>query len=234
MVAIFVALMFIGLILLDVLIQKLEERRTARARILSADEVLSQLTKGRGRLGDWVSVPEGVYLADGHAWALPQEKGTVRAGADGLISRALGHVSRVTLPNVGDEVPAGMPLFHLELNRRVLTVASPVSGRVVAVNRQLQERPGLVAEDPFGAGWVCSVVPTRQAHENGTMRCGATAAKWLAREVARFREFISARLAPDLALGLISQDGGAPVPGCLARFDAGAWIDFEREFLRPR
>jgi len=232
MVAIFVALTFIGLILLDVLIQKWQERRGARSRRLAASPWLSP--SGREKLAGWISVPEGVYLSEGHAWAQPQPEGTVRAGADGLVSRALGHVSRVILPKVGDEVTAGDPLFHLELNRRVLTVNSPVSGRVVAVNRRLQERPGLVADDPFGDGWICSVVPVRRVQENGAMRLGERAAEWLKQEVSRLREFISTRLTPDLALGLTSQDGGAPASGCLARSDAKAWIDFEREFLRPR
>ncbi len=232
MVAIFVALTFIALILLDVLIQRWQERRVGHAEQPAARPWLSP--SGREKLAGWISVPEGVYLSDGHAWAQPQPEGTVRAGVDGLVSRALGDVSRAILPEVGDEVAANDPLFHLELNRRVLTVNSPVTGRVVAVNRRLQERPGLVAGDPFGDGWICSVVPVRRVQENGAMRLGDRAAEWLKQEVGRLREFISTRLTPDLALGLTSQDGGAPASGCLARSDAKAWIDFEREFLRPR
>jgi glycine cleavage system H protein len=177
MVAILVGLTFIGLILLDVLIQKWQERRVGHAERLAASPWLSP--SGREKLAGWIAVPEGVYLSEGHAWAQPGPEGTVRAGADGLVSRALGQASRVILPRAGDEVTAGDPLVHLELNRRALTVNSPVSGGVAAVNRRLRERPGLVADDPFGDGWICSAVAGPQVRENGAMRLGNGAAEWL-------------------------------------------------------
>jgi len=226
------ALTFIAFILLDVLFQRWQERRVGHAERPAARPWLS--ASDREKLAGWISVPEGVYVSDGHAWAQTQPEGTVRAGVDGLVSRVLGDVSEVILPEVDDELATNDPLFHLELNRRVLTVNSSVSGRVVAVNRRLQERPGLVADDPFGDGWVCSVAPMRRVQENGATRLGDRAAEWLKQQVGRLRESISTRLTHDLALGLTSQDGGAPAIGCVARPDAKAWIDFEREFLRLR
>jgi hypothetical protein len=64
------------------------------------------------------------------------------------------------------------------------------------------------------------------------MRLADKAAFWLECEFDRFCQFISARVAPDLALGLTSLDGGLPVIGALTDLDDAAWSAFETEFLR--
>ncbi|MHB8896895.1 MAG: glycine cleavage system protein H, partial [Candidatus Geothermincolia bacterium] len=38
-----------------------------------------------------------------------------------------------------------------------LELNSPVSGRVISVNRELIDNPGLVKEDPYEGGWVVEV-----------------------------------------------------------------------------
>jgi glycine cleavage system H protein len=219
MVALFVALMFIGFIMVDAILQKAEAARALRA------------TAPRpGGRESWIAVPEGVHLSPGHSWTLPLQEGAVRAGVDSLVARALGTVSRVTLPAVGEWVKAGSPLFHMELHGRSITIPSPVSGRVAAVNESLREQPGIVATDPYGKGWVCSLELSQPALQ--VMPFGRKAALWLEQEVARFQEFLSAHLTPEFALGATSQDGGLPVSGALAQFDAETWAAFERQFLR--
>jgi glycine cleavage system H lipoate-binding protein len=230
MVAIFVALMFVGFILTDAIVQKVTARRAAQAVALAGAAVAT--AAARDGVASWVELPEGVCLSAGHAWTLPLQEGAVRAGADGMIGRALGTVSHIRFPKVGEEVKEGELLFGLELNGRSLAVPSPVTGRVGSLNPRLEKQPELVAHDPYGKGWVCSLVETCPPREIGTQRRHAKAALWLAKEVARFQEFISTQITPDLALGVTSQDGGVPVVGVLAQFDSEVWEKVEQDFLR--
>ncbi|MBZ5545941.1 MAG: glycine cleavage system protein H [Acidobacteriia bacterium] len=227
MVAIFVALMFVGFILTDAIVQKVAVWRAARA--LAPARATAAARDGAA---SWVELPEGVCLSAGHAWTLGLQEGAVRAGADSLVGRALGAVSHISFPKVGSAVREGELLFRLELDGRSLAVPSPVTGRVTSVNPRLEKQPELVAQDPYGKGWVCSVVETSPAHEDESRRFGVRAAIWLEREVARFQEFIALQMTPDLALGVTSQDGGVPTAGVLAQFDSEVWKRFEREFLQ--
>ena len=36
----------------------------------------------------------------------------------------------------------------------------PMGGRVVAVNEDLGETPGLINEDPYGRGWIVEIEPS--------------------------------------------------------------------------
>lgn len=233
MVAIFVVLMFIGFILVDLVLQKLGGSRGAPALSLTARAVSPSRPAFRPFAPDgWPKLPEGVYLSEGHSWLQPKGQGEFQIGPDALIGQAVGSITRVIPPKVGSEVWCEAPLFHIEAGGRVLTVAAPVTGRVIAVNGELQDQPGLVLEAPYGDGWVCAFLPTRLAEERPVWRLGEKAAAWFEQEMQRFCQFLWTRFDSDLALGETSLDGGLPAPGSLKGFDAGTWKAFELEFLR--
>jgi glycine cleavage system H protein len=211
--------MFIGFILIDVILQNFQAGRAARVAAAVA---------APSRLESWITVPEGVHLARGHSWSMALQEGSVRAGADSLIARALGAVSRVVLPSVGEWVEAGAPLCRLELAGRSITVNAPVSGRVAAINEALEKHPGIVSSDPYGHGWVCSMEEVQ-----AQPACfGERASWWLREEVNRFREFLEAQLPPSPEFHFATlQDAGLPMPGALAQFGPEAWQAFEREFV---
>ena len=234
MVAVFVALMFVGLVLTDLVLQKLKARR-AVAVSPQASWVPGATVERLARPRSFpCGIPQRVYLSQGHAWFRPDPSGEVRVGADALLAHALGAPDRVTLPKVGDTVRRGQPLFYLVHIGRTLTVSSLVTGKVLAVNDALRELPELVAREPYGDGWVCKVAPAHLDDDSGRMRSGEKAATWLEYEFARFCEFIGVNIPADLALGATSVDGGLPALGSLTQLSDQAWRAFEAGFLRAR
>lgn len=235
MVAIFVVLMFLGFILADLTLQKLEARRAALA--LAPANATSSPARAAARPAirrDWPPLPGAVYLSENHAWLRPRPMGLFQIGVDALVGQAVGSVTRVVPPKVGSEVWAGAPLFQIAAGERLLTVAAPVSGRVVEVNGELQDRPELAVQAPYAEGWVCGFLPSRLEEEKPVWRLGEKAAAWFEQEVRRFSDFLWTRFDSDLALGETSLDGGIPAAGSLQSFDANDWKAFEIDFLRPR
>ena len=49
------------------------------------------------------------------------------------------------------------PFGEIESVKAVSDLYSPVSGEVVDVNRELDEHPELVNQDPYGRGWMIKV-----------------------------------------------------------------------------
>jgi glycine cleavage system H protein len=225
MVALFVALMFVGLVLTDLAVEKWRVWQKARAA-RSAASVRAMEPQML-----W-QVPEGVHLSGVHTWFRPDPAGGLEIGADALIAYAVGTVRKIVLPKPGDHVTAGQPLFQLEREGRAVTVPFLVTGQVMAVNSRLVDQPELLSSDPYGSGWVCHLNPTRVEGAAPIMRFGEAAVTWLENEFVRFREFIVGQISPDLALGVTSQDGGLPAVGSLSELDAKAWSAFEADFLR--
>jgi glycine cleavage system H protein len=231
MVAIFVALLFLGFILTDLLVQRIAARRKQEVRPLAGAATPASPQPLSWSAPRW-EVPEGVYVANGHSWLRPEADGRITLGADPFLGYALGSARNVVLPRVGAWVKKGDPLFHLALHGGSLTVPSPVEGVVAGVNGRLEERPGLATEEPYSSGWVCSILPDRPRSALSSLPSGSRAAAWLDREFRRFCEFVSGQASHDLALGATSPDGGLAAPGCLSYLDPGAWTAFEAQFLR--
>jgi len=214
MVALFVALMFIGFVLADAIVQQVGRKAPA-----SVEPV-------------W-DIPQGFYLFEGHSWSRPDSSVGVRVGADALVAHALGIVEKVVLPKLGQAVKTGQPLFRLERQGCGLNVRSSITGRVVAVNTRLGNRPHAVAKDPYRSGWICAITPTHSDDNHDGMRTGQKAANWLEQEFYRFREFLSMQVSPDLAVNVTCPDGGLPANGSLAELPLAGWGAFEAAFLAP-
>ena len=66
----------------------------------------------------------------------------------------------VELPGVGDTITQNEPFGTLESVKAVSDLVAPVSGTIEAVNKELESKPELLNEDPYGEGWLIIVAPT--------------------------------------------------------------------------
>jgi glycine cleavage system H protein len=63
----------------------------------------------------------------------------------------------VSAPAAGSRVAAGEPCGEVESTKSVSDLYSPVDGEVTEVNPEIDDDPGLVNSDPYGAGWLFRV-----------------------------------------------------------------------------
>jgi glycine cleavage system H protein len=69
----------------------------------------------------------------------------------------LGDVVHVDLPPIGKEVKKGDVLFSIEAIKTENDIPSPLSGKVVEVNKELENDPEAINSDPEGEGWICKI-----------------------------------------------------------------------------
>jgi len=108
-----------------------------------------------------MSIPERLWYSRDHEWI-----DILRAGDD-LIARigithyaqdALGDIVYVQLPAVGITVSANSSFSEVESTKSVSDVFAPVSGEVVNVNEELRGSPEKLNTDPYGDGWICTIL----------------------------------------------------------------------------
>jgi glycine cleavage system H protein len=61
------------------------------------------------------------------------------------------------MPEIGDRIEEGEVFAELESVSTVHELISPVSGIVLSVNPQLEERPSVINEDPYNDGWLVEI-----------------------------------------------------------------------------
>lgn len=103
-------------------------------------------------------VPSDRRYSTEHEWAMEQG-GRIVVGITDFAQDQLGDVVFVGLPEPGTEVEAGKALGEVESTKSVSDVYSPVSGRVVDRNAEVEQNPELINEDPYGRGWLVAIDP---------------------------------------------------------------------------
>jgi glycine cleavage system H protein len=104
-------------------------------------------------------VPGDRQYTKDHEWAREQD-GRVVVGITHYAQDQLGDVVFVGLPEPGSEVTAGEPLGEVESTKSVSDVYSPVTGKVLEKNSEVEQSPELVNTDPYGGGWLVSIEPS--------------------------------------------------------------------------
>src|SRR5918997_2718448 len=114
-------------------------------------------------------VPAELRYTKEHEWAR-QDGGRIVIGITDFAQDQLGDVVFVGLPEAGAEVEAGKPLGEVESTKSVSDVYSPVSGKVLEKNAEVEGNPELINSDPYGDGWLVSIEPSGEA--SGLMSAG--------------------------------------------------------------
>ena len=102
------------------------------------------------------TVPEELQYTAEHEWTAI-EGSTATVGITDHAQNALGDVVYVSIPAAGTKVTAGEPCGEVESTKSVSDLYSPVDGEVTEVNPEIEENPGLINSDPYGAGWLFKV-----------------------------------------------------------------------------
>jgi glycine cleavage system H protein len=87
-----------------------------------------------------------------HEW-LRVEGDFVVVGITEHAATQLGDVVFVELPEIETVVAQGDEVVVIESVKAASDILAPVDGEIVAVNDKLTDAPGLVNDDPLGAGW---------------------------------------------------------------------------------
>ncbi len=168
------------------------------------------------------SIPGGVLVSTGHCWAALAEDGTAKIGVDDFARKAVGEIDSVGLPEAGQKVKAGEPLFSIARGDRRITFHAPISGTVVGVNEALSGEPGAIAGSAYGGNWVCMIEGDDLDSELGSLKIGKAAVTFFQEEIGRFQAFL--------------QNAGVPASealknGALGRLDETGWNKAAKEFF---
>jgi glycine cleavage system H protein len=135
-----------------------------------------------------LNVPAGVFISPQHAWAKIEMNGTVRVGPDDLIRKIFERIDGVELPEDGQMVKRGEPLFSIKYGDYNLEIPAPLSGKITAVNSEHNEHPEWLAIKPFELSWMCGIEPSNLMEELPDFRIGQDSVVWYQNEIDRYQE----------------------------------------------
>jgi len=124
------------------------------------------------------NIPGDLQYTESHEWVRQLANGQVEVGITDHAQEALGDLVFVEVPQADRRVKAGEACAVVESVKAASDVYSPVAGRVVAGNADLAEKPELLNQDPYGAGWLMRLEKDPSA-EGGKLLTAAEYAAYL-------------------------------------------------------
>ena len=103
-----------------------------------------------------MNVPEELKYTKDHEWARV-ENDIVTVGITDYAQGELGDIVYLDLPEVGTRVEADATFGTIEAVKAVSDLFAPISGEVVEVNSNLEDKPEVVNDDPYGEGWMIKI-----------------------------------------------------------------------------
>ena len=103
-----------------------------------------------------------------HQWLRPEEdeEDVVTVGMTERGVAELGDLIFAEPPEEGTTVVAEEAVMVIEGEDETAQIMAPLDGEIVEVNEALEQDPGLIAEDPMGAGWLFRMrIESREEYE---------------------------------------------------------------------
>lgn len=116
--------------------------------------------------------PSDLKYTKDHEWARV-EGDLVRVGVTAYAVEQLGDVTLIDLPKVGATVKAHERFGDIESVKTVSELFAPIGGEIVEINGELDGRPELANDAPYGEGWMVVLRPSDPSELDGLMDAAA-------------------------------------------------------------
>lgn len=98
-------------------------------------------------------VRKGYFYSRDDFWA-GVDGSVASIGVSDFLQKSKGDVAFLETAEVGTTVSQGREIGKIETIKATFGILSPVSGKVIEVNPELDSSSYLINEDPYGAGWI--------------------------------------------------------------------------------
>lgn len=116
-------------------------------------------------------IVDGLLYSESHEW-VKVDGNVAIVGVSDYAQSELGDITYVDMPDVDDEVSAGDDFGAVESVKTSSELVAPVSGRIVACNNELENRPELINEDAYSA-WIVKIEMSDSSELDGLLNASA-------------------------------------------------------------
>ncbi|MCK5082581.1 MAG: glycine cleavage system protein GcvH [Candidatus Omnitrophica bacterium] len=103
-----------------------------------------------------MEIVEHLLYTKEHEW-INVEGDEATIGISDYAQEALGDITFIELPHVGDEVEQSGEFVSVESVKAASDIFSPMSGEIIAINEDLNEDPGIINKSPYEKGWIARI-----------------------------------------------------------------------------
>ena len=112
-----------------------------------------------------MNIPENLHYTHDHEW-LKVDGNIGLIGVTDYAQGELGDIVYLDIPEDISEIKKGESCGTIEAVKTVSEILAPVSGKVIEVNRKLNDSPEIINKDPYNEGWILKIELSNPAEIN--------------------------------------------------------------------
>jgi glycine cleavage system H protein len=116
--------------------------------------------------------PQDRKFTKTHEWVKIEGK-TAIIGLTDYAQDSLGDITFIELPPVRKKIVKGKGCCVIESVKAASDIYAPVSGEVIAVNKDLESHPENINSDPYGNAWIMKINNFTEGEVNDLMDAAA-------------------------------------------------------------
>ncbi|MFO7796652.1 MAG: glycine cleavage system protein GcvH [Promethearchaeati archaeon] len=101
-------------------------------------------------------IPDKLKYSPSHEWILRQNDEAI-IGITDYAQDQLGDIVYIEFPEIGDKFNKGDSIAEIESIKAVEEVIIPVSGEIIKINKEINDKPENANQDPYGEGWLVRI-----------------------------------------------------------------------------
>jgi DNA-binding response OmpR family regulator len=103
-------------------------------------------------------IPEGLYVMKGHTWLRKEGKNFVTMGVLFEFLKHIGSITQIEMLQENKSIFQGEVCARItDAEKNVHRVWSPATGRIIKVNKGIEEDLTLLKRDPYQKGWLLQI-----------------------------------------------------------------------------
>jgi glycine cleavage system H protein len=103
-----------------------------------------------------MNIPKELKYTEEHEW-VKFEDNIATVGITDFAQGELGDIVYLEIDTLDSEIASNEVFGTVEAVKTVSDLFMPLSGKVIETNSELEDRPELVNEDPYGEGWIIKI-----------------------------------------------------------------------------
>jgi glycine cleavage system H lipoate-binding protein/ABC-type phosphate transport system substrate-binding protein len=182
---------------------------------------------------DSVIVPKGLYYDKTHTWIFMEKEGAVKIGIDDFLQRITGTITRIEMKKAGEKIRKGDIVLSIIQKGKQLNIYAPISGTILAQNKNLAANSTLINSSPYSDGWVYMIEPANWLRDIKFLDMADKYRQWILDEFSRLKDFLAVSIKVNKLEyeHVVLQDGGTLKDGILEDLGPEVWEDFQTNFL---
>ena len=115
-----------------------------------------------------MNIPKDLMYTKDHEW-IKFDNNLVTVGITNFAQGELVDIIFVELPEIGTEIEKDEPFGTIEAVKTVTDLISPIGGKVVKLNGELEDSPEFINEDCYGKGWFLKIEIDNQSEKENLL-----------------------------------------------------------------